>query len=191
MTAQVSDWFHLDSVQYAIAAIQNEWPFDPFEYGFKPVAPHTGCWRGFVATYSVHQGRLVLSTLAVGFGEAKPHRWRNISPKEGESRMWEYRNVDLPVAYSGGIIIASGFLREFYVHMGFHQPYCYSTVKELVFEQGLLVEQRDHSARMESTREMLRAARASAKGNDDVPSPEAIEAFINDAFSLSYERKWA
>jgi hypothetical protein len=46
MTAQASDGFYLDSVQYAIAAIQNEWPFDPVEHGFKPVAPHTGCWRG-------------------------------------------------------------------------------------------------------------------------------------------------
>lgn len=194
MTAQASDQFEIDGVRYSIAAIEREWPFDPTKHGFSPVAPHTGCWRGFIASYVLRDKQLELAQLLVGFGNAHPHAWRGISPEKGEffkfDRMWAYQDVALPVAYSGGLVVAAGFLREFYVHMGFHRPHCYETVKELIFEDGLLVDLRDHSTRMAAARDMVRAERK-VLASDRAVSKTDIEAFVRDAFSLRYEDKWA
>lgn len=56
--------------------------------------------------------------------------------------------IGLPINYTGDLIIGDDFLGEYYVYMGFQQPYTYENVKELKFEKGKLIEVKDHSLKM-------------------------------------------
>ena len=189
MTAQVPDKIELDGTLFELVAIQNPWPFDPKAEGFTPVMPHTACWRGFVCSYAVKNDELRLERLRIGLA-GDPPEWRGVKPQKGEfwkiDRMWDYV-VSLPIAYSGGVIAAAGFIREFYVHMGFQGPHAFKRVKELIFDSGKLIESVDHSQKMAETRE-----RIEAMGKNPNPrSSEEIRQFVESAFSLSYDDKWS
>jgi hypothetical protein len=193
MTAQVSDFLIVDEIEYSIAAIQNKWPFDPRDHGFDPVSPHTACWRGFFCKYILRCENLYLKSFNVSLGDVKPEQWSGVVPQKGEffkfDKMWKYRPLKFLIPYSGGIIIAHEFIREFYVHMGFHRPHCYRIVKELIFRDGHLENEIDHSKKMKQVRDHLRSAE---KDKDyKRPSSEEIEMYVSEAFSLAYDKKWA
>ena len=193
MTAQVSDTLIFEGTEFSIAAIEKKWPFKPQDHGFEPVGMCTACWRGYYCVYNVNQGGLVLERLNLGCGENKPPNWKGIQPRRGEffkyNNMWEYINVSLPIGYSGGIIIGYDFIRDFYVHMGFHRPHCYRLVKELIFDDGRLVKNIDHSEKMGQTRQMIKSD--SKSSSEDTRTRKEIEQFVEDAFSMSYDKKWA
>jgi hypothetical protein len=191
MTAQVADTLVYEGRDYRIAAIENDWPFTPQDHGLEPRGQDTACRRGYFCRYSVTDGALFLMRLNVATAPAEPKPWRGIQPKEGEffkfDRTWVYDGLQLPVAYSGGVIVGCDFLREYYVHMGFQRPHCYRTVIELVFEAGRLKRVRDYSEEMERVRQRIRAHQGTSA---PTPSRQDIEQFVDEAFSLSYDKKW-
>lgn len=187
MTAQVADSLLFAGREYSIVAVENDWIFNPREQGFQPVAPHTACWRGFHCHYSVIAGELVLDSLSISVGDATPPTWRAIEPTTDDSdddRMWLYRDVSLPVLYSGGVVVGRNFLEAFYVHMGFQPPYAYEDVKELMFSGGRLVEQVDRSSPMAEIRDTIVAASTLALPRARLS--QQIERLITGAFSTSY-----
>lgn len=191
MTAQISDRLTYDGKEYSVAAIENDWPFVPQDHGFEPVATSTACWRGYYSSYAIQDRTLVLTKLTIGLGglsRLKPPRWRDVHPTrcEDDQHSWVYAGVNLPVPYTGGVVVGHGLLGEFYVHMGFQRPHCYQDVRELLFETGELRTAIDHSERMEQARERLRI-----HGLDRFkPMPDDVKRFIADAFSVSYVKKW-
>lgn len=193
MTAQVSDYLIMGDIEYSIAAIQENWPFNPKEHGFEPVSPHTVCWRGYYCKYSLRNKKLYLESLYVCLGDVKPVKWSGAEPQKGEyfkfDKMWKYRPQDFFIPYSGGLIIAHDFIREFYVHMGFHRPHCFRTVKELIFSDGYLENETDYSNKMKHVRDHLRFVRNGKEVK--TPTNEEIERYVTEAFSLSYDKKWA
>lgn len=46
-----------------------------------------------------------------------------------------YENLDHPLTYTGGLLLAAGFIRELYVHMGFHPAWKYEKVVERAFDR--------------------------------------------------------
>lgn len=192
MTAQISDSLIIDDDEYSIAAIENEWPFDPTGLGFNPVPPHTACWRGYYSKYVLINDKLNLESLNVCFGDAEPIKWAEVDPRQGKNfkydKMWEYRPMGYLIFYSGGLIITRDFIQEFYEHMGFHRPHCYRIVKELIFNNGNLEKETDHSEKMKRIRDSLRFAKDKQKRK--APSNEEVERYVRGAFSLSYEKKW-
>jgi hypothetical protein len=191
MTAQASEYIRCSDKRYAIAAIENEWPFQPQAYGFTPKMMSTACWRGYQCTYCVTDDRLYLDSLRINIGNLAPREWLGVTPTKGKffryDGGWEYNGVALPISYSGGVVLGHDFIREFYVHMGFHRPHCYKEVLEIVFRNGCVVERIDHSERMAE----LRAHLNSSSANLDKPDHGAIKRFVDAAFSLKYEDKWA
>ncbi len=79
-----------------------------------------------------------------------------------------------PIDFTGGLLVCDGFLREHYVHMGFHPAWKFTRVEELIFENGALTSREDVSQKMAAIREKL-------AGTD-----EALKAFIENAFKLDY-----
>lgn len=73
----------------------------------------------------------------------------------------EYSDVNLPIKYSGGIVIGRDFLQEYYVHMGFHRPHCYKYVIDLLMDKGKLVRYIDHSKLMEEVRHLMKTQKES------------------------------
>jgi hypothetical protein len=185
VTAQITDKIYYLGDKFSLVAVEKEWPFKPESHGMHPVPLHTACWRGFYCEYAIVQDLLVLNTLNIGLESPQPPVWMGITPiKDKIDRSWEYKGVHLPIEYSGGIVIGSSFLREFYVHMGFHQAYSFQNVYEIIFEQGKLIQTIDHCEQAERIRQMVKE-----KPPGRAPRKE-IERFIEDSFSLSYDKKW-
>ena len=65
MTAQFSDRFFYKGNEYALVEINGSGFFDPVQYGLTPVSWCTACWRGYLATYEIHNDKLHLRTLDV------------------------------------------------------------------------------------------------------------------------------
>ncbi len=92
-----------------------------------------------------------------------------------------YRNCTDPVPFTGGILLADGFIQELYTHMGFHPAWKYREVHELIFDKGILTEAHDRSAKMAEHRVQQ------AGGRPQIKSPQEHLAWIADTFNLRYD----
>lgn len=165
MTAQISDIIFYSNKKYDLVAIEKELEFHPENYGLEPQPVSTACYRGYYCEYSFIEKQLVLSKLNINLKEEDKPAINGIQPQKSKhfetSGFWEYNDLNIPMDYSGGIIIARKFMAEFYIHMGFQQPYSYKEVFELIIDKGKLLECIDHSKRMEEIRDMLGKKRES------------------------------
>jgi hypothetical protein len=142
----------------------------------------------------VERDDLLLTQVHVGLRDENAERARRdegpplfgVGPRYDEQH-WSfvYAPLEVPVSFTGGLLLGRDFIRDLYVHMGFHPGWKYREVHELVFEQGRLREAFDRSAAME-------AIRGSLKPTDLRPARDAsraeVQAWIEQTFSLRYER---
>jgi hypothetical protein len=192
MTAQMNDSFRFQEHDYSIAGISEGELFDPTLLALAPGSGGvcTACYRGYLATFAVKQDRLVLDQLRINLedpdlgGPAPPLvNGKSASrPDEEFFFNFEYLDLDYHLEYSGGVLLADGFIEELYVHMGFHPAWKYTTVKELTFEHGQLRQVKDVSATMAEFREDIVNRQSSRAQSDRMPSDEEIKNFIERAF---------
>lgn len=210
MTAQISDTVLYHKKSCAIAGINGSGLFDPVQYGIKPVMISTACWRGYYCTYEVADTSLFLTQLNIGLSEADqskaeqgdglklfgkiPTRYieygqlinlkKNKTVTHWESSDFKIDGLRELIPFTGGLLLGDDFIREMYVHMGFHPAYKFRTVYELVFDNGQLVEEHDRSSQMAQFREMLSLGAlkpgVSASRNE-------IKQWIKQSFSLEYK----
>lgn len=196
MTAQLSDGFRIDAQDFLIAGIRGEGLFDPAHHGFEAVSRDTGCWRGYVCTYAIDEGHCVLADLSINHGRWQGRSYQRLKAPDFGGRTAQargaddyerfdlnYTNLALPVAFDGNLLVARDFIRELYMHMGFHPAWKFRSVHELAFRQGRLVAQVDASARLAALREKLRQRELQPGPGDRAE----IEAWIADCFSLRYD----
>src|SRR5436190_13461316 len=169
MTAQINDSFRYRGAEYSLAGISEGELFDISLLDLEPAAASTACWRGYQAVFAVVHSRLVLDTLHVNLyrkGEGKQRHQREVGPvingvtplpaeKEFDFFNNHYRGLNYHLEYSGGLLLADGFIRSLYVHMGFHPPWKYERVIELIFDGGILKQEFDLSEQMAEFREMV------------------------------------
>lgn len=186
MTAQFSDPVKYKGKSYNLAGENGSGLFDPAVHGLKPVGRCSACWRGFVCTYAVEGRRLLLDSLAICLNEPAPTLF-GLSPKpdEGDFQLFDavYEKLEHPLPYTGGLLLADGFIEELYVHMGFHPAWKYREVHELIFRDGELVQETDRSEQIAAFRREL--------GNHPLePGPGAKRAdimrWIEQCFSQEY-----
>ncbi len=183
MTAQMHNSFLLQDQKFSLVGYASEGLFQPSEYGMQPLPSVTSCWRGYVCTYKALHNRLLLDTLQVNLSQEGP-AIQNIGPEFPAGGMFNhvYHDLDLPMDYSGGMLVADGFIRELYVHMGFHPAWKYETVFELVFSRGTLLKTKDVSQRMaELRREMTKKP---LQPGPDTPR-QKLEEWIASTFKRS------
>jgi hypothetical protein len=199
MTAQIADTFRYQGKELTLAGISGAGLFDPADHGLNPKSWSTACWRGYRAHYMVMNEKLTLTTLEVslthprGFHDGTPVRAtaptiNGITPPilpESELTRFEYKykGLDLLIPYSGGLLLASDFIDELYVHMGFHPAWKYRHVHELIFESGVLEEERDVSEKMSAIRRKMLAM--PPEGDGSSPPPGSM-AWIEKCFSQDY-----
>lgn len=195
MTAQAQDQVHYLGERYALASFSNGEPFSPTDAGYRPVMASTACYRGYVCDYEVKEGRLHLRELWVNHqpGEApitqrlQPPDLCGVAAVRDESSFfgaWHFRGLALPLPYTGGLLIGRDFIRQLYVHMGFHPAWKYQHVYELLFDQGELVEARDVSPEMLRLRAHIQDLKPGAGA-----ARQQIEGWIAGCFSRDYGRK--
>lgn len=66
-----------------------------------------------------------------------------------------YEDINLPLAFTGGLIACGGFIRKLYFHGGLQAPHKFREVHELVFEEGTLVSSKNVSEPMAKIRENM------------------------------------
>lgn len=154
MTAQVSDRFIFAKNEYAIIAISNPITFNLEKYGITPESTCSACWRGYWCVYNISRGRLLLQDLYVNSRDGNYPRINGVKPLSVKKNSKEsfkymrhhlYKKINLPIEYTGKILVGAGFVQEYYIHMGFQRAWAYKTLKEFVFKKGILLETIDHS----------------------------------------------
>jgi hypothetical protein len=210
MTAQISDKFRYRGKPHALAGVNGSGLFEPSQQGIKEFGWSSACWRGFHCSYEVADGALFLTQVNLGLGEEDgasaargegpklfgkvPRRYTihghrtNIATGEVKTH-WESFDFVVDglrevVPFTGGLLLGDDFIREMYVHMGFHPAYKFRVVYELMFDKGRLTEEHDRSTQMAEFREML-SSRSLEPGNR--ASRTEIEAWIKRCFSQEYK----
>jgi hypothetical protein len=196
MTAQISDLFMYQDRQFDLAGISEGELFSPESLDLHPIGHSTGCYRGYQAVFAVHDGRLVLKTLNVSLytdGPARPEPLvgptiQGVAPKRDEDEYSFnniYEDLNYPLPYTGGVLIADEFIYDLYEHMGFHSPWKYRIVWELIFENGRLTKASDCSERMAEVRERILSQRDENTGGED--QTDALYAWIEKSFDRTYQ----
>lgn len=184
MTAQVNDTFELDGISYAIASIHGGPLFEPQDHGLEPVAPDTANLRGFHCAYGVKGDKVVLRSLVISLSPSDRDtlpRFAECIPQATGDRSVLYEDVDVSVPFTGVFLLGSDFITALYVHMGFHSPWKYQRVLELVAEAGRVRSVTDVSAAFRTVRREL-IARSLA------PEPRAFQPDLASWVERSYAR---
>jgi len=159
MTAQADDRIFYNDYEYRISAVQYPQAlFDIKSLGISPIWESTACYRGYEATFSVLEGSLVLKSLDTNNGNngsAKPVVINGflpdvINPNSVNEdfidfRLWRYRDINLPIPYTGSILISDNFIDDRYVHGGHQSVINHDTVIKLKVVDGSLIEEKDIS----------------------------------------------
>lgn len=186
MTAQINDSCFHRKIDYSIAGISGTGLFDPTDLGLRPLGLNTACWRGYVAGYSVVGDELLLSRLQIGLeGEDVQRAVELFGAHKGKDFCGlVFQDLTRPVPFTGGLLLADGFIRELYVHMGFHPAWKYERVRELSFHEGRVIADEDRSEQMAGVREKI-IATSPLKPNPAATRDE-VEGWIEDCFSRKY-----
>lgn len=206
MTAQISDIYKRNNQEYKIVAMSEPMTFKPQDYGMNPEPCITSCWRGYWCEYEINEEGLFLKNLFMHNGDddypdingvkvlpLTYHEADCYSMEKGWYKMMTedycghrmYKDIDLRIPYTGRILLGDGFIREYYIHMGYQRAWAYKTLIEFIFENGLLVETIDHSDIAAKIREQMERH----KQDPDYLASETIKQFISDSFSLKYKDK--
>ncbi len=196
MTAQIDDTFQYHSAEYSVAGISKDKLFDPAIFKLKPMAASTACWRGYQAVFGISDSHLILDALYVnlckegeGFQRKQGPVINGIKPitSRGKHDFFNnhYKGLNYRLEYTGGLLLADGFIQDLYVHMGFHPAWKYNTVMELIFENGILTGEFDRSERMAEIRQMIPASRDDQE-RERMPTKDEIRAFVQRAFDRTY-----
>lgn len=204
MTAQIDDTALFGNREYAVVGISGHGGsselFDPSEHGLQPQPMSTACHRGFFCSYAIEEDRLVLRDLFIGLAidpegtaaqRGSPLLFGKYPVYLAEEWCYAYRDLNAPLSFTGGILLGAGFIESLYVHMGFQAPHAYRTVHGLMFERGLLVEQKDLSEEMARIREEQTSADRDPwsmppRRPGGQESNDAVQ-WIEDRFDREYE----
>ncbi len=196
MSGQIEDDFLYRDVTYAVAGISDRGLFDIGRLGLQPTMPHTACSRGYLAVFGLVESQLVLHTLHVhllkpgpGFERRPGPVINGVTPTPSRDRddlfNNHYEGLDLPLDYTGGLLLAAGFIQELYVHMGFQAPWKYQRVVELIFDAGTLTAAHDRSEEMAAIRRRVVASGGRGEFGESGRDADVV-AWIERAFDRRY-----
>jgi hypothetical protein len=185
VTAQIPDTLIFKGREFSLTAVDGSGLFDPADHGIEPEALHTACYHGFVVTYAVRDDRLRVASLVLGSQEQPIPLGGVVATPGSYKPEWVYRDLDLPVEFTGRVLIGDGEIDDRpYLHMGFWPAWMYADVHELLFERGALIESADRTGELAAARKRLGKA-----GARPAPGQSTID-WIGDAFSLTFAYSW-
>ena len=182
MTAQVSETFVYKGEKYSLIGIDGEGLAEPQDFGMKPVAIHTACWRGFYSTYEIINDGIFLKEMTLSEKKNNYKLINGVKPIIDDLWSATYKDINIRVSFTGTIRLAKDFIQELYVHMGFQKPSAFKTVIDLKFEDGCIVEINDRSKE-------VAAIRGSFKKRYEARGLIRMMKRIKEAFSLDMDLK--
>ena len=185
MTAQIPDTILIEAREYSIAGVNGGELFTPAAFGLNPMPTNTACWRGFVCRFKISDGGLLLDRLQLALGAEQGPPINGVSPSGVGTWGLVYEGLGVEMPFTGTILAAEGFIRELYVHMGFHPAWKYATVFEVVVDAGKVREVRDVSEQMGEIR--TRMAGMPLGPDRRSSTKEQIRAWIDETFRQDYD----
>ena len=146
ISQQITDPFVWETEEYVFLRASNVYKlFDPADYGLKPTPPNTACWKGFVVHFLVKNKQLYVEKLKV---HCEDGMYPAINGIEATyyGGFHEYNELNMPVTYTGKIIIGNQMDEGFYGR-AFTGPHSYRRTYELVFRKGILKRYKETSGR--------------------------------------------
>ena len=144
MSHQMTDPFYWEQEAWVFLGAEDVYAlFDPERYGLQPTAPCTACWKGFIVQFSIQEGQLFLDRVAAHCENGVYPPINGVTPV-ADGMFHEYRDIRLPLAYSGTIVVGR-HLDPMYSYSAFTGPYAYETTYELTIRDGKLVGSRNTS----------------------------------------------
>jgi hypothetical protein len=183
MTLQWPDEVRFERKRFSVTAVDGVGLFDPTAHGLEPRWLGTGCYRGHVCLYSVVRRRLVLRELIVG-AENEPVRLGGVRPRLDERDGWRYAGLDVPVDFTGRLLLGGGDRYSYYLNMGFWPAWMYYDVRDLTFQDGALRAAVDCSDELAEVREVV--LDLGVGPDEGEPSGD----WIDRTFSLDYDYSW-
>ena len=162
MTMQIKDSLYYTDKSYTIVTCNTPLCFDPREYGVTPTPYTTACHRGHWSEYSILNDQLVLQNLFIYTNSNDYPPIANIesvpAPQKSyfPSRHRMYHGLQLPIFYTGKILIGSDPTSTHYIKGIRNDPWRFKNLIECVFEGGKLVKTIDHSETAEDIRKFIR-----------------------------------
>lgn len=162
MTMQIKDSFLRSDSVYTILSYSTPLQFHPQKYDLMPIGICTACHKGYWCNYSLSGDLLVLQNLFIhSEDDCYPPLWGYTAIFENNDphiymghRV--YKDLHHPIKYTGNILIGSKSTPTYYIDGIRGIPWGYKDLKELVFEQGVLIAEIDHSETAEDIRKFIR-----------------------------------
>ena len=159
MCGQTPDTFRYNERDFCLVGASNCWFFNCCEYGVYTKRTSTGCYRGFHASFIVDEKkRLVLIPFGRRVVEARlPEEAPDLNgvkaeliTEEARERSWNnflfrYPNVALPLRFTGSLLIGVDYRDDGYYNWQYNGHYCFQTMLELRFKNGVLKKTIDRS----------------------------------------------
>lgn len=196
MTAQIGDKFTFEGDSYSIVAMSKEIGINPMRYNIMPDSICTACWKGYWCEYDISKDGIILKNLFINSinGQYPDIKGVQVSPFNSEENEnmghHVYKNLDIPVKYTGKIVVGKDFLFDYYIHMGYQRAWAYQILTEYDFKRGKLVKTIDHSESAAKIREYIDSKPKSGNRFIDAQNYEgSIEEFVETSFSLDMKKK--
>jgi len=192
MTAQLHDQFRYQNANYDVAGISDRSIFNPAQFDLEPVATSTICWRGYKVLYALSGKKLVVKDLHInlfeggeGYIRKEGRPINGVLPTNSTDEWFGFNNcyegIKCPLSYTGGLLLADGFIRDRYVQMDYHPAWKYEQVVELLFERGTLMKEEDRSDQMAEVRQKILDS-----GEDIGTLGMSIPEFVARSFDRTY-----
>ena len=156
MTAQISDTFIFKGEGCGLIGMEGGPLVTPEQFGMNPTMMDTSCYRGFYVCYELTEDGLYLRGLTLREENNNYLHIDSVLPEKDDDYNFSYRNLNVPVPFTGQIRLAKEFIRELYVHMGYQKPTAFVTVYDITLENGKIIDVKDRSREMEKKRGAFR-----------------------------------
>lgn len=210
MAAQYHDGFDWNGECYSLSAIEYpEGLLDIQELGLEPKQKTSACKRGYTAIYRLDEdNNLLLDRLYTNNGKKEGPPIHGVTPTKLKSPAGDlyYKNLALPISYTGGLVITTDFIGKLIVHHGFQRPENFKVVWELTFDCGHLVKEQDLSllAKIRRLENKIALRKARERGEADGEIKELFknallgeantwgkdQAWLDQCYDLSYQAKY-
>ena len=184
MTAQIPDTYIFHEDEYRYVASEPRFDFTPRSLGLEPESISSACWRGFFCTYEISEKGFKLKDFYV---HTKDDKYPSIDnnaelishvgirgiagtiTKEKNGYRY-YKDVYFPIDFTGSILVGKGFLKHYYLHLGYQRFYTYETLIEIVIANGKVVKMLDRSEIAKLCREKIDAVTEEIDYDTDIDS---------------------
>ncbi len=186
MSGQMSDVIAIDGNEYAIVEPVSHELFDVRSYGVAPVMMHTANTRGVAARYRIEDDRLLLADLQVGSVDAPPAIEGVEATTDEHGQTWTYLQLDVPISWTGDLIVGKDPILDLFVHGGFLPAWHYEKVLAFDIEAGVVQSSEDRSEQTRAFRDEKTGGTSSeiADGDDDENVFERFMSSLKIRFGL-------